>query len=301
MNEIKKNRTKKNRLNQKYRVEKKKLLETLKEEIKNTEDEIKEVIKYNKKQKAVRNLKILGKTAQLIAPYILITSITLGVNSAASRALDKNAKQYLNTKKEIDSYGNTTIEEQYGNFYNEKNTISHYGKWENCEDGFYKRDVNVYSTKNLTNDSIEKIINDNNNISLNSVLGEPIETKVEKKNNLSHEEIMSDESLKATIYFEDKNISISTKDKNETKMLKQLNIAMVIAMGAFCCYGIHAYRKFDNFNFKHKISKIKEIHSDVNPNYLIQKLDNKKTSYEHIKNMEPTQKVKRLSKVYKRK
>lgn len=302
MNEIKKNRIKENRLNQKYRVEKKKLLEILNEEIKATEKEMEEIKNFNIKQKAIKNLKILGKTVQLIAPYILMTSITLGVNSAASRALDKNAKQYLNTKKEIDSYGNTTIEEKYGNFDNEKNIITHYSKWEKCEDVFYKRNVNVYSTTNLTEDKIEKIINDeNNDISLNNVLGDPIETKVEKKNNLSHEEIMSDESLKATIYFEDKNISISTKDKNETKMLKQLITTMISAMGIISYIGIHKFRKFRNFNYKSDIEKIKEKHKSIIPSHLTLKLENQQNNYEIIENMEVSPKIKKIAKNYKRK
>lgn len=300
MNEIKRNRTKENRLNQKYRVEKKKLLEILNEEIKATENELKEVIKHNKQQKAVKNLKIIGKTAQLIAPYVLITSITLGVNSAASRALDKNAKQYLNTKKEIDSYGNITLEEQYSNFDNEKNTITHYSKWEKCEDGFYQRNVNVYSTKNLTEDKIEKIINDNDDISLNNVLGDPIETKVEKKNNLSNEEIMNESYLKATIYFEDESISISTKDNDSNIILKQLIITIFSAMGAFCCYGIHEYRKFKDFNFKHEIAKIKEKHEGIIPSPLTLKLENQQNDYDTIKNMNVSPKIKKISKNYKK-
>ena len=114
--------TKQKRLTEKQRLEKEKKLLYLKKEIKELESQI----KYgNAKIYALRGLKILLRTGQLIAPFAVTAGITIGGFAAFGLTpfyRDK-CKQKLQMMKELDSFGNIRYEQQYDEYENSKNTI----------------------------------------------------------------------------------------------------------------------------------------------------------------------------------
>ena len=163
------------------------------------EEELSNIKSNNRKRKCLLELNKSLLYLKRIVPYLVITGITTGCISMVSIPFyrDKCHKN-LWQKREIDSNGNKVVEEQYEE-YKENSEISFVSKWEKYNDEYYVRDITVYQIKSLTNEEIERLVLEQD-ISLKEILGNPIMTKTEKKNNLSEEELNADGFIRAIIY-----------------------------------------------------------------------------------------------------
>ena len=134
-----------------------------------------------------------------LIPYVIITGITTGCFSFVSIPFYRdNRHKDLWLKKEFDSNGNKVIEEQYEE-YKEDSEVSFVSKWKEYDDEYYIRNITTYQIKALTNEELERLIMEKDP-DLNKVLGNPIFTKTEKKNNLTEEELNEESFIRAIIY-----------------------------------------------------------------------------------------------------
>ena len=215
-----------NHLEEKRRLEKKKLLLQMENEINELEKKLKHPKRENTKIAALKSLKISLRFGQLIAPYAVVAGITISSASLIGltpfhRDMQKQKAQMM---KEFDSYGNIRYEQQYIAFENTEGLISYYGKWIKSTDGFYTRDVEVYSTNDITEDTIINLVNQNNINSLQEVLGKPILKQTEIKNNLNDEELSNEPYLQAIVYSELENDYIMVKESID----EDLSITLII-------------------------------------------------------------------------
>ena len=141
---------------------KEKMLLEMRKEISKLENEIKHPKIANTKVYALRGLKIVLRTGQLIAPFVVTAGITIGGFSALGATpfyRDKH-KQKLEMMKELDSLGNIRYEQQYEEYQNPNNVISYYSKWNFVEDNLYSRDIETFALGDITEEQILKLIND---------------------------------------------------------------------------------------------------------------------------------------------
>ena len=136
-------RAKEQRLAERQRLEKKKMLLQMEKEIQQLEFDIHHSKTANLKVHALRGLKISLRAGQLIAPYVLTAAITFGGFAALGGMpfIKDDLKKKLEMKKELDSFGNIRYEQQYDSFDSSKGTISYVGKWNKQNDGFYSREI----------------------------------------------------------------------------------------------------------------------------------------------------------------
>lgn len=282
MSNKKKKAAKQKKLEEKRRLEKKKMLLQMQKEIHKLEMEIKYSKITNAKIVALKGMKIILRTAQLIAPYAVAAGITFGGFAALGDVpfYREKHKQKLNMMKELDSFGNIRYEQQYEDYNNSNSILLHYSKWELSEDGLYSRNIETYSVGELTEEKIIKLINDDNILSLQEVLGEPISRKKEAKNNLSEEEIESESFLQAVVFSEMDDDFIMVKQSIEDN----IGIAILwIIVTLFAELIPYAWRETQSdFDYWDCIERIKKKHPRVDVEALSKKLEIKRNNYSRL-------------------
>lgn len=280
MSNKKNNSAKQKRLTEKQRLEKKKMLLEMQKEINRLENEIKHFKRENAKIYVLRKLKIVLRTVQLIAPFVVTVGITIGGFSLLRVTpfyRDKH-KQKLEMMKELDSLGNIRYEQQYEEYENSKSVISYYSKWNFVEDNLYSRDIETYAIGDITEEQILKLMNDDVE-SLHEILGEPISKKKETKNNLTEEELQSDPFLQAMIYskFDDDFIMVKESLSDNIGLTFLWIIVAVVAQIIPILW-----RGSSNFDYIYCIEKIKENHPIIDVDELTKKLEIKKSNYDRL-------------------
>lgn len=281
MSNKKNNSDKQKRLTEKQRVEKKKMLLEMQKEITKLEHEIKHSKIGNAKVYALRGLKIVLRTGQLIAPFAVTAGITIGGFAAFGGTpfyRDKH-KQKLEMMKELDSLGNIRYEQQYEEYQNSKSVISYYSKWNFAEDNLYSRDIETYALGDITEEQILKLINDDV-VSLREILGEPISKKKETKNNLTEEELQSEPFLQAMIYSKFDDDFIIVKESSIDNFGFTLLWVLATALAELIPLGWR--NEYSYFDYGYCIRKIKEKHPTTDVEELTKKLEIKRNNYDRL-------------------
>lgn len=219
----------KKQLNYERRASKRrKLINGLKNEIIELENEIVTSKIQNKKNLRIKNFKLAGRITSFITPYILTAGIVIGITSynGMTPFVFDNEKQYANVKRTFDSHGNIRCEQQYKEYDNKTNIINYCGKWEPIGNDFYKRNIEVYNIGKISESSVAEILKKPNG-SLKDYFGEPILTKVEKKNNVTSEQLEEDAFLQAIVYSESKADYIMVKESIKDNVLWSILVLIV--------------------------------------------------------------------------
>lgn len=189
-----------------------------KQEILKLEKKLKYYKLINLKLKTIKNLKISGRILKYILPYITSAVILCGVSKYTGFGLPfkvDEIKHIAHTTTEYDADMNKFTKYEYIGIDDVNpdmtNVITHYSKWEEQDNGLYFRRIKIYKIKELSEDEIEKILN-NENINLEALFGEPIEIKKEETNNIELVNSQNKEFLKATIHGKNKNDYIFYKE-----------------------------------------------------------------------------------------
>lgn len=187
--------------------------------IKNLEEEIRTLLyqignaKYIEiKQKLLRRLKILVASLETIAPYTLISTGTLVLFSLLNITpfMRDNIKTPEYITKDIDNTGIIRYERSHTKHHS-TNKIYYYSSWQKCAIT-HKRTINIYNVKNIPTSTIEKVVSGQITTTLYELLGDPTETIIEEKNNVSEEELSSPPTIRALIYSKNENNYVIVKE-----------------------------------------------------------------------------------------
>ena len=262
-----------NKMNSLEKLEKEK--EKLEKELKTQEDK-------NKKIKALRGLKYSLRFMQLVTPYVVVAGIGLGAFNALGITpfIRDEHKKCLETETQFDSIGNIRYEEQYDNYKNAIASITYYGEWKKDDDGLYKRDIKKYANKKIDNDTIKEIVEKKDINSLEEIFGDPIARSVEKKNNITEDELNKKAYLQATTYSKDKDDFIIVTEDLATNIGTTILFLVVLLLLEV---GTLSFREqFTSFDFDYAISDIKARHRLIDTDELYGKLEDKKSEIEKL-------------------
>lgn len=254
----------------------------LKKDIKKLEEDIKNAKTKNQKVKALRGLKYSLRFLQLIAPYAVAAGIGLGAFHALGITpfIRDEHKKCLETETQFDSIGNIRYEEQYDNYKNAIASVKYYGEWKKDDDGLYKRDIKKYANKKIDNDTIKEIVEKKDINSLEEIFGDPIARSVEKKNNITEDELNKKAYLQATTYSKDKDDFIIVTEDLATNIGTTILFLVVLILLEV---GTLSYREqFTSFDFDCAISDIKARHKLIDTDELYGQLEDKKSEIEKL-------------------
>ena len=230
----------------------------------------------NKRLKAVKNLKISLKVAQLVAPYVVATGITVGVLKLTGDGLPfyrDNIERCATITKTFDTLGNESIEKQFGSTKSSTNLIRHYTELEKEDNGLYTRKIETYEMNEKDSDEIEKIMKaDIDYDILNEILGEPSSVSYETKNDLTSKELEAKDYLQAVVYSKDHDNVLVEK---ESKQKNTINTIGELVMCLLECVVITIFGKKGRDNFKNQIADIKYEYKPIDKESL-EKEPNKK-------------------------
>lgn len=225
----------------------------------NNNDEFKEIKKKirnakinNTKIECIKNLKLFA-ASKFKRTIALTAGITLIATSSVPPMIET---KYLNAKTEIDTLGNKTKIEQYGEFENNTSTISYYSAWKKDENNAYKRSIKTYELNKISDEELEELIKNIDNLENNDeifdILGRKIYEQTETTSNLSDEQLEEKEHIKFVLYDYDKNIYIKKEWPVFTYLIKFLVLLFSVGFSSFPI--IDAY-----YNDKHNIDKLYNI------------------------------------------
>ena len=257
-------------------------LEKLEKEKEKLEKELKIQEDKNKKIKALRGLKYSLRFMQLVTPYVVVAGIGLGTFHALGITpfIRDQHKKCLETETQFDSMGNIRYEEQYDNYKNAIASITYYGEWKKDDDGLYKRDIKKYAKKKIDNDTIKEIVEKKDINSLEEIFGDPIARSVEKKNNVTEDELNKKAYLQATTYSKDKDDYILVTENLATNIGTTVLFLVVLLLAEAGVSGLR--EDFTSFDFDYAISDIRARHRLIDTDELYGQLEDKKSEIEKL-------------------
>ena len=261
----------------------KKLQET-KNKIEKLKIKIKDAKKLNIKNNIIKGSKIAARTGQLIAPYVVSAGIVVGGFAAGDILPYTEHKQYLNTETTLDSNGKTSYVTQYDKFAfeNDGDRISYYGKWKLEDNGFYSRNVEVYSMNKINEEQIMDILNNPNKFStLQDIFGEPISKQTEYEEKISENDMKKNAYIKVVKYSEsDDNYIYIKKSLMEDSALAMIMLLLITLIECL----IIVFRIYNSFDYKQIISEIKEKYPSIDIGIMKKELAEKQKEYKKALN-----------------
>lgn len=267
------------------KIEQDKVLHQMEIEIKKLEKQIKYHRIMDIKISAIKNLKITARALQMVAPYVLTAGITAGVFTAFG-----NCPFYCDTiqynsyiRKEFDSLGNVRYEQQYDEFDNDINILSLYTKWEPLNNGLFVRTVEHYEVKELTEEKVLEIFEkfEKEEITIHDILGEPIFSIKESKNNLSSEELETGNYFQAVLYSEDEEDVIFIKESVEANIVVLLGYILLTCFAETVPLLIRS--EISSFDFSECVEEIKRNQKNFNIDTVRKKLEIKRDNFNRLK------------------
>lgn len=271
------------------RLEQKKLLIQMKQEIDSLESEIKHSSLVNTRIKAIRNLKITARALQLVAPYMVTAGIVAGgFTLLGDIPFYPNDEWKIHSKvmTEFDNAGNIRTEQQYDSFKvngdtvdNSDSMLYYYSKWEKSDGGFYSRTVQTYSIKKKSIEDIMELFK-KEDLKLEDVLGEPSSNIKETKNNLTEDEIQEESIIKAVIYKEDEDDYIIHKETVGENIGLSVLYLLVAALAELAPLWFRS--EVSSFDFSDCVDEIKRKHQPLDIDTITKKLELKRDNYDRL-------------------
>ncbi len=228
----------------------------------------------NRKLKALKNLKISLRVAQLVAPYIISLGLPIGIFKLFGRGIPFNLESIEHhpvIMKEFDTLGNEKIVKQYDSFDISNNLIRHYTELNKEDTGVYTREIETYELNEENLDKIEQIMNTDYD-KLNEVLGEPNLVVNEIKNNPTNEELKTKDYLQAVIYSYDYDDVLIEKETKNQDLALTIGEGLEFLIASIC---ITVFRHSLGYSFKNHIANIKEKYEPIDEKSLEKELNKK--------------------------
>ena len=260
-------------LTKRQRLQKKRLLSQMQNEIKELELEIKNSKSKNTKIMFFRSLKIFLRFNQMIAPYVVTIGLLMGFIN-----LLRKTPEIVENKPKIENGldNNTKYEQKVLNNDTTVKKISYISKWER-KDSFYERQIKDYSTDNIND--LDKILNMKEIESLETIFGDAIAIKNEIKKYLNDDEINENASLQVTLYNENDNF-IVIKNNIDNDMLY---VVLCVLLSILFNLKIYMYRRnIGQIKFTNQIKNIKKEYPIIDRQELIKKLQIKQDNYNRL-------------------
>ncbi len=261
-------------------LDRRKFMRKLRREIKNLEFQINHENICNFKNNTIKNLKITGNCLRLAAPFVLSIGIVISgfailLNDVMFRFDD--TKDFMKIEKSFDNRGNIAIYEQYKPFEH-SNQLFSYSKWQDMGTGFFERTIRTYQIPHWTYEELINLIYQDN-LDLESVFGNPVDIRYERRNNLSKEELQEEAFINVLIYDTDKNqVVVRKQTASENYSLTVMQILIIILLEIFATI----WRDKSSYDFKKELKKIKKRYQDINVDDLQLKLFIKKNNYSNL-------------------
>ena len=269
-------------LSEEQKLKREKFLLTMKQEINELECNIKEVKSKNIKIKRIRNLKIMLKTMQRIAPYSISFVLVVGGLSFLGYTpfvLDEH-KENLKMMETFDSNGNVSYEQQFEKYQDSQSTISYFENWKYEEGDLYSRKIQIYRIDDIDKETIMKLMNEYDINSLEEIFGDPISQKTEAKNHLTKEELEANSYLQVVMYSELEDQYIMVKES----IVQEVDFVLIDLFTIMVLWVLIAsWREVKKTDFSKCIEKIKnEYQMLLDEEMLIKKLEIKKNNYNRL-------------------
>ena len=265
-------------LDNKELVVKKVMMKRMKKELDELYFQVNHVDLVNRKIRFLRRLKLALCTGKLIAPYALTVSLVFGLFSLAGYTpfLKDTNKKKLQIKTEMDSLGNVNITGQYGRFKDKFASITYYGKWVKESDNMFVRNVKIYKVGKDNEEDIVRALENPNSLKLDDIFGKPETDAIEKRNNLSRDEVEKEPYLLAIVYSVDGNDVAYVEETNSDNATTTLLWFLITIIAQYIPL------TFTNFDYEKEKNDIKNTYHETTTKNLEKRLKIKQANYDRL-------------------
>lgn len=253
----------------------------LKREIKDLMNEIKHAKSINRKNNAIRNIKIFSGGLRAVYPYIVTGGIIFGTLSFLGGTPHHIDNIKVDSLKIIDS--NEISKYMYledFDFNEQSNVIKKYSTWNKKDDGTYIRKVETYILpSDLSEEKINDIVINNNKKALKS-----LELKNEGFDEslfLSKEEFSDCEGYIEAYIFDNENCRSFIKESDEANKYNTISFYVLFAMfSAFI--KLFRNRMINGFKLREYIETLNKKYPHIELELLFNELNNKYDEYNRL-------------------
>ncbi len=265
---------------EKKKIFQKKLLQQMKKEIEILEFERKHLKVINLKAKTIRKLKISTRILKLGTPFLVTAGIVTGGFAYFNQLpfYSDEKKEYSNVMVEYDNLGNVRTEQQYNNeLPKDVIQLRHYTKWE-LVGNEYVRTITSYKMEKIGFEEIVSLL-ENKDVKIEDILGKPISTISEVKNNITEEEVQRGAFIQCVIYSQVKDDYILVKQSTgENILFTFIYVVLIMCIEDFIA-GLSANNLSEFSEYVHNIeNKYPLLDADT----IMKKLELKKDNYNRI-------------------
>lgn len=256
---------------QRRREQREKLLK-LKSDIKDTKFLLRKT-KLKAKIKAIRKAEIKKKAYKLFAPYALSWLIIIG----GELIRENYTNDYYYIMEELDNEGNIIKTEKSLSKIGDTSTIYHNQKWEQAENGKFKRIVEPYSFSTSSYDKIIKSLAENTK--LEDLLGTKKDDIIEIESNISEDELNEEESYTAKVYYQDEDNPLPNRIDGDDILIWYLCFLAGLSSSALIrCNHLRKYPSYYKYFQKEMEPFLEETDDEV----LTRKLTKLEDEYEKL-------------------
>ena len=208
----------------------------VKEDIDRIKQSIRDTHLTNIKNFNIRNLKVCGNIVAALMPYVLVmTGLNYLMEKTSMTPITvDNIKYYEHSMNYFNSDGDEVETITHGTYNNQKSELRVISNWEQSEDGEFIQKREKYNIKNdISLDVIYDIVTNKNEVLLKPILGNPIETEISTKKELTDVDKEVITSYEATINRENKENYVlrpESTDRNYITTLGDISVTLVFSI-----------------------------------------------------------------------
>ena len=256
------------------------LVEHLSDEISDLEDRVKIYKKANERYERIRKVKIFGNFLRLVLPYIACIGLAFGASYGIGGDIPFYPQDVLKVNhhvEEFDNRGNVNSESEFREaFADTDSSAAYYTKWELKADNRYYRFRKVYKFKSgeVSLGALRNAVA--NNTDLDSIIGNPFNSKMEIKDSLTEEDLANDGYMTVTYKYQDEKDFIVAPEETASNIGRGVIFILVSGLNMLVYSFFSDFSSYDYFKEKDEINKY-YVPNDLS--YLEKELAEKKLVY----------------------
>ncbi len=256
------------------------LVEHLSDEISDLEDRVKIYKKANERYERIRKVKIFGNFLRLVLPYIACIGLAFGASYGIGGDIPFYPQDVLKVNhhvEEFDNRGKFNSESEFREaFADSDSNAEYFTKWELKADNRYYRFRKAYKFKS-TEVSLDALRNAvANNTDLDSIIGNPFNSKMEIKDSLTEEDLANDGYMTVTYKYQDEKDFIVAPEETASNIGRGVIFILISGLNMLVYSFFSDFSTYDYFKEKDEINRY-YVPNDLS--YLEKELEEKKLVY----------------------
>jgi hypothetical protein len=261
--------------------------EMIKENIETINQNLINTKKNNIKRTLIKNVKIMGRVAQFVLPYVIVTGLSFGGFKLLGTAPFYREKKFYSANHVVtlDNQGLYNDDASYEQLDNRVDKVYYSSKWEKKIDGKYYRTIKETEYLRYDLDELREMVKDPNfdfkkSFENDYYYSSRVKTTHEVKDSVSEEELAQGDYLKIVTSYVDYDDVIYIEQSEKEDLFESIFYSvLLVLLFALVFFGRKITTEFD---FLEACKELKDRYKNINVDELIKLFNEKKIKFERV-------------------